>query len=121
MHKLLCPYYLDGCSKRFRSQGGRTYHVRSFHSNNNIIPNQNDNRPDDEVLHVNNHEPLVERDEEDFSMDAELDDVPPASPASPTQPEAAKARVHRPAPQRNFHPHINGIFFKLALYIYIYI
>ena len=85
MHKLLCPYYLDGCSKKFQSQGGRTYHVWSFHSNDNIIPKRSENGLDgDEALHVDNHEPLVEHDEEDFVMDVGHDDVPPASLASPT-------------------------------------
>ena len=112
--KLYCPYYLDGCSKRFRNQSGRTYHVRSAHRNNNIILNDSDASglgPGNEILQDHNHEPLVEGDDEHGFMDAEHDDDRPSTPASPTQPEAPNVRVHPPTPQRNFHPHLNGKIF----------
>ena len=48
------------------------------------------------------HEPLLG---EDYFVAAEHDNVPPSAPASPTQASNA-IRV----PQRNIHPHINGIF-----------
>ena len=113
MYKFSCPYHLEGCSKRFRSQSGRTYHVRTVHSNNhNIIHNRNENGPENEILHDDNHGPPVEDHEDDYFMDADLwhdDDVPPSTSASPTGLEPAN--VHPPTPQRNFHPHINGIFY----------
>jgi hypothetical protein len=110
MYKFSCPYHLEGCSRRFRSQSGRTYHVRTVHSNNNnILYNRNED---------DNHELLVEGHEDHFT-DAEHDDVPPPSAAAsptPSQPEAAKF----PTPQRNVHPHINGIFFQLTLFFLYY-
>jgi hypothetical protein len=115
MKLLLCPYHLEGCSMRFRSQWGRTNHVRSsIHRNNNaILHNQSENG---QVTHDDNHEPPV--DEDEYFMNAEHDDVPRSAPASPTQLEAAnlKVHVHPPARQRNIHPQINGIFF-LSLFL----
>jgi hypothetical protein len=35
--KYSCPFRQQGCSKRFRSQGGRTYHIRTCHTNYNIV------------------------------------------------------------------------------------
>ena len=35
--KFACPYRQQGCSRRFRSQGGRTYHIRTCHTNHNYI------------------------------------------------------------------------------------
>ena len=91
MYPFSCPYYLSkGYSKWFRSQSGRTYHVRSTHSDNhNIVHNGTDNGPQAE--------------REDNLAAA----VPPSAPASPTQ--AATVTVNAIL-QRNIHPHINGIF-----------
>jgi hypothetical protein len=35
--KISCPFQHQGCSQRFRSQKGRTYHIRTVHTNNNNI------------------------------------------------------------------------------------
>ena len=35
--KFACPFQHQGCSTRFRSQKGRTYHIRTCHTNNNNI------------------------------------------------------------------------------------
>ena len=35
--KFACPFRHQGCSTRFRSQKGRTYHIRTCHTNNNNI------------------------------------------------------------------------------------
>lgn len=110
MYKFSCPY--EGCPKRFKGQNGRTYHVRSAHSDNhNILERQSENQPEEEVVHDDHPEPDVEGHEDDHFFDAaEHHENRPSAPASPTQPVAAKPKVQRPTPQRNFHPHINGIF-----------
>ena len=110
MFKFSCPYFDKGCSKRFRSQSGRTYHVRSAHgTNHNILNNQRENTPDNEIFHDNNQELLVELEgrEDDHVMDPVGDDVPPLASA-PAQPQPH-------TPQRNIHPHINGI---LSLHLF---
>lgn len=111
MYKFSCPHYSEGCSKRFRSQSGRTYHVRSAHDNDhNIIHNQkkkekglrvgpapeNENLVDDNF----NHEPPVE---DYFEPLPEIDFPPPAQELENGN------TIRSTAPQRNFHPHINGI------------
>jgi hypothetical protein len=128
MYKCFCPYRLKGCSKRFRSQSGRTYHVRSAHGDNhNILHKQTGNEPKGEVLQEDNQELLVEGHEEDYFTDAEHrhhHDLPPSAPASPIQLEAEKDQVHLPTqatPQRSMHPHINGIFLKLSLLFFSFI
>ncbi|KAF8798346.1 hypothetical protein BYT27DRAFT_7123186 [Phlegmacium glaucopus] len=40
--KFKCPFASGGCSARFRSQAGRTNHVRTFHTNHNVINNTED-------------------------------------------------------------------------------
>ncbi|KAF8876420.1 hypothetical protein BD779DRAFT_1613320 [Infundibulicybe gibba] len=37
LFKFLCPFAPQGCPQRFRSQAGRTNHVRTFHTNRNIV------------------------------------------------------------------------------------
>ena len=86
--KLFCPYYLNGCSKRFRSQSGCIYHVRSAHRNDNVIHVHKDG-PGNENLQDETHELHAEGNEEHGFMDAEHDDDRLSTPASPTQPEAA--------------------------------
>lgn len=31
------PCIVPGCPRRFKSQGGRTYHVRTYHENHNVV------------------------------------------------------------------------------------
>ena len=123
MYKFSCPYRLEGCSKRFRSQSGRTYHVRSAHGDNhNILHKQTRNAPRGDVLQEDNQELLVEGHGEDIGYFTDTEhghnDVPPSAPASPIQLEAENVQVRLPTratPQRNMHPHINGIFLILSL------
>ena len=35
--KFTCPLHEQGCSKRFRSQAGHTYHICTCHTNHNIV------------------------------------------------------------------------------------
>ena len=77
MYKFLCPYHQSGCSRRFRSQSGRTYHVRSAHGDNhNIFHNQSENEPEDSD---NNNDFFAAAEHRD-------DDVPPSAPGSPIPP-----------------------------------
>ena len=108
MYKFSYPY--EGCPKRFKGQNGHTYHVRSAHSDNhNILDWQSENQPEEDV--DDHPESDVEGHEEDHFFDAaEHHENRSSAPASPTQPVAAKPKVQHPTPQRNLHPHINGIF-----------
>jgi hypothetical protein len=107
MYKFSCTYYHEGCSKRFRSQSGRTYHDRSAHGNNNIIHNQNENEngPENEDFHDDNLNHQLPG-EDYFAPVAEHDNVPP-----PALTQLETGNIHSTAPQKNIHPHINGTLF----------
>ena len=90
--------------------------------NHNILDWQSENKPEEEVVHDDHPEPDVEGHEEDhFFNAAEHHENRPSAPASPTQPVAAKPKVQCPTPQRNLHPHINGIFLIHSFFFYIII
>ncbi|KAF8873359.1 hypothetical protein BD779DRAFT_1613680 [Infundibulicybe gibba] len=91
---LMCP--ISGCPKQFHSQNGRTYHVRSLHSNNNLHTQPNDPGPMDADNHT----------VQDYRSSDNLDE--PASPSAqwkgsgpevPAQAHLLKTR----------HPYLNGI------------
>lgn len=116
MYKFSCPHNAEGCPKRFRSQSGRTYHVRSAHNNNhNIIHTQKKK----EGLRVG---PEIENFLDNNFNDAppslaEHDDVHPPTPELPTQ-LATGNSISFTTAQRNIHPHINGIFYLLFSFFY---
>ena len=109
MYKFSCPYYHEGCSRRFRSQSGCTYHVRSAHSNyHNIIHHQNENGPENGPENENFYDDNLNQElpvEDYFAPPAEHHNIPPPAPESPT------------TPQRNIHPHINGILLLTLFFL----
>src|SRR5271155_4021698 len=99
LFKLCCPFHAQGCSQRFRSQAGRTNHVRTFHTNPNVIlplPSSED-----------------EDDQGSIQEDPNLSPVPPSPIYSPvTSPQVPDPTIETPfisKPTRNYHPHLTGM------------
>ena len=95
--KFACPLREQGCSRRFRSQAGRTYHIRTCHTNNNVVtplgsPSPETPEPVPPPLDGSNpNTPIPD------------DDTPrPPSPEhSPPCPGPAQ-------PKKNYHPWLTG-------------
>lgn len=88
MQQFSCPF--TGCPTTFKSQKGRTYHVRSMHHNENTIP-------------IPQKPPLPPRNNDLEDYDLDLPVRHESERFSPTPPPPA-------GPQRIFHPHLNGLF-----------
>lgn len=93
--KFACPYRHQGCGRRFRSQAGRTYHIRTFHTNYNIVtPPPIPSSPEPGVP-----EPVSPSSfdasslPEDIPIQEDLNILPPRSPLPP-QPTDAKKQCH---------------------------
>lgn len=89
-----CPFERQGCSQRFRTQSGRTKHVRSHHINHNIVqptprfPDNNHGQPLNDPLSPSPSPPPFSR---------------PVSPEpSPPSPEPV------PRTFRHYHPHLTA-------------
>ena len=94
------PCSVAGCPRQFKSQGGRTYHVRTHHENHNIVatpiptPTSNE-QSEPEPLHLN---------------DSLRSPSPPPSP----QPQSPCHTPSQPSiGQRIFHPHLTGMYILL--------
>ncbi|KAF8816181.1 hypothetical protein BYT27DRAFT_7077700 [Phlegmacium glaucopus] len=104
LFKFRCTFHAQGCSQRFRSQAGRTNHVRTFHTNHNIIeskskpivPNDGPFLPDDNQLLFHSNE-ITDLDFQSRS--------PSPIPDTPIQVDSSSA----PKPTRNYHPHLSGL------------
>ena len=84
VYKFLCTYHLKGCSKRFQSQSGCMYHVRTVYSNNpNIIHKDSKNGLENEASEEDDCGLFLEHHQDDYLADAENDNVPPSAPATP--------------------------------------
>src|SRR6202044_2125583 len=116
MNRLLkfgCPFQRQGCSRRFRSQGGRTYHIRTCHTNYNIVtPPPSPGSP----------EPVAPECVSPSSLDGprldipiqDQDDIPPPPSLSPTLENASSGNpTHPTLPKKQYHPWLTGedIFF----------
>ena len=106
LFKFTCPFCQQGCSWHFRSQGGRTYHIRTCHTNyNNItpplspepIPSASEPVSPSDGLNLPNQDPL------------EDPNIPqPLSPTSPTQ------------PKKIYHPWLTGEDFSTSIHSWIF-
>lgn len=102
LFKLRCPFHAQGCSYRFRSQAGRTNHVRTFHTNPNIVTSTNIPIP-----------PLDELNAEIPNSPSSKPSLPTSSPVpSPPPPLSPDLRNETPfscKPTRNYHSHLTGL------------
>ena len=106
--KFGCPFRQQGCSRRFRSQAGRTYHIRTRHTNNNFIT---------PPPSPSSHEGTLPEPASFFSepLDSSSSDIPLAvqdrdldipEPRSSSHPALALL-----VPQKKNHPSLTGKFF----------
>ena len=86
--KYACPLRDQGCSRRFRSQGGRTYHIRTCHTNYNIL-----------VIHSDSLEPQAVAPEPDIPFQYQDMDIPQHLSPSPPPPTL---------PKKEYHPWLTG-------------
>ncbi|KAF8802194.1 hypothetical protein BYT27DRAFT_7226532 [Phlegmacium glaucopus] len=89
-----CPLREQGCSKRFRSQAGRTYHIRTCHTNHNIVTPPPDSPHGSESPMPLSPPPL----------DVSNPDIP--NLASPMLTE--RSSPHPAQPKKNYHPWLTG-------------
>ncbi|KAF8871508.1 hypothetical protein BD779DRAFT_1453918 [Infundibulicybe gibba] len=97
---LPCP--ISGCPRRFKSQKGRTYHVRSIHENTNIISpgvvrSHSSRPPTSDVHESTNHETAANEPSEA--------NTPPPAPCT-TPPLSPQSIPHHG--QKIYHPFLNG-------------
>jgi hypothetical protein len=125
--KFKCPFASGGCSARFRSQAGRTNHVRTYHTNHNIVNNTED--PSQQSNNSSQACPAPHPDIfPDFDVSFPEDQIAeewqelPAPdvlhPEAEPQPGPGTASSGpRSTRQRIYHPHLTGMFhlsFKLG-------
>ena len=97
--KFDCTFRHQGCSRRFRSQKGRTYHIRTIHTNNNNITPPPSPHP--EPLEVSSPESSHGHPNLDIpnpDMDPIIRQSLSPSPSNPTRPE------------KEYHPWLTGAF-----------
>jgi hypothetical protein len=104
LFKFTCPFRQQGCSRRFRSQGGRTYHIRTCHTNyNNITPPHSPepiaSEPDSEPV-----SPSVD----DLNLPIQDQDPNIFQPLSPTH------------PKKKYHPWLTGEVFLYHIHSRIF-
>jgi hypothetical protein len=93
--KFACPLREQGCSKRFRSQAGRTRHFRTLHTNHNIVTSSQTAIP-------HGHESVSPP-----PLDPLNADNPQLRSLSPTQ--GSSPHPAQPAqPNQKFHPWLTG-------------
>jgi hypothetical protein len=96
------PCTVAGCPRRFKSQGGRTYHVRTHHENHNIISTPSIPTSASNEQHEPEHLCLNDS---------------PRSPSPPPSPQPRSPRHTPPQPsngQKIFHPHLTGPYVLLG-------
>jgi hypothetical protein len=94
LFNLRCTFHAQGCSQRFRSQAGRTNHVRTCHVNPNVVTT-----PNIPIL------PLDDR----LDLDPEIPNSSNSGPGSPAQ--NSDPPIETPfsrKPIRNYHAHLTG-------------
>lgn len=102
------PCVVPGCPRRFKSQGGRTYHVRTNHENHNVVAPPVPAAPTPDTLPIPAPIP-------DQLLEPEL----PNSPGGSASPPPTHRRSHSPlhnfteplGAQKKFHPHLTGMCF----------
>ena len=99
------PCIVPGCPRRFKSQGGRTYHVRTYHENHNVVTPPIP-APIPETLPVPAPIP-------DQFLEPELPNNPLGSASPPPAHRQSQSPLNtRTEPlgaQRIFHPHLTGM------------
>lgn len=118
---LKCPFHSQGCSAKFRSQRGRTYHVRSFHENHNEFSSDDDSsedgasdpRPDSPPLRAGacqNEAPGYAEceDQTDEPLDANFVAPPLDSPS--TSSPVSEEEMPPQGNQKIYHPYLTGMF-----------
>ncbi|KAF8811058.1 hypothetical protein BYT27DRAFT_7278824 [Phlegmacium glaucopus] len=94
LFSLTCPFRAQGCSRRFKNQNGRTKHVRTFHTNHNIVePEDSDSAP------VYDDNPRTN------SWSPEPQNAPNTPPEAPSTREPSLNHDR----QRNYHPYLTGL------------
>ncbi|KAF8873125.1 hypothetical protein BD779DRAFT_1613705 [Infundibulicybe gibba] len=97
LFSLACPYQNQGCARRFRSQAGRTNHVRTVHHpNNNIVQDSNSPAP---------VSPGPSRFGSETRQSPPTVDSPEPQPPSSPSPTLQAPNL---GPTRNLHPHLNA-------------
>ena len=110
--KFACPLREQGCSRRFRSQAGRTYHIRTCHTNHNVVTPPASPEPPEPVsspLHGSN--PNTPIPDDDVPCLPSPEHSPPCTgPEQPAPPHAGPKQ-----PKKNYHPWLTGkcVFFYL--------
>lgn len=95
--KFACPFRLQGCSRRFRSQGGRTYHIRSCHTNyNEITPPPCSPEP-------GAHEPRSPSSVEGYVLDIPIQDQDQNFPLGSSPPQRLGTQA-----TKKYHPWLTG-------------
>lgn len=99
--KFTCPFSSRGCSTRFRSQAGRTNHIRTFHTNHNIVN-----------LHQANVTARAGQAAEFDPFLSQNEDEQPPSPDVPGSQADSEATNLSPHLTRNriYHPHLTGAY-----------
>jgi hypothetical protein len=97
--KFGCPFRHNGCSRRFRSQKGRTYHIRTIHTNNNNITPPPSPHP----------EPLEVSSSESSHGHSNLDIPNPDLPVDPTiRQSLSPSPSNSTQPEKQYHPWLTG-------------
>ncbi|KIM37143.1 hypothetical protein M413DRAFT_31087 [Hebeloma cylindrosporum] len=110
--KFKCPFASGGCSARFRSQAGRTNHVRTFHTNHNIVDDTEDRQPKSSQPRPAAHPDIIPEFDAYFPEDLFTEDQGLPAPDIPhadaePQPRTANS-VPRSTHRRIYHPHLTG-------------
>ena len=118
LYQYVCPYNVLGCNARFQSQGGRTNHVRSSHTNHNIIQDPENVshvfESEDDTIHSSGTEhedaqAIIIGDEffhKNFEHKGCLARVSDA--ADVTKEEQGPLSKSNTGRQRNYHPYLTG-------------
>jgi hypothetical protein len=100
--QLPCPVH--GCPRTFKSQYGRTNHVRTAHENTNYV------RGSSESDRLNSQSPSDAANNEDqYYQDGGVNTPPPQVTPPPPQ-----------GPQKIYHPHLTGLFAHLNILVFSY-
>ena len=109
--KFACPFWQQGCSQRFRSQGGRTYHIWTRHINHNIVtPPPSPGSPEPiapECVFPSSDSPRLDIPIQD------QDDLNTLGNASSDRPSHSSPAL----PKKQYHPWLTGGDFFSTLYI----
>ncbi|KAF8956155.1 hypothetical protein BDZ97DRAFT_1672008 [Flammula alnicola] len=105
LFKFACIFAAQGCKRRFRSQRGRTTHVRTFHTNHNVVEQTQRRSAPNTAERAGSEEVIISDDF--FDGDAFSDREPEAQqPLRSPSPEPQSLPSGR---KQIIHPHLNGL------------